>query len=264
MRIATVFLATLLLWAAITPPPLQCRDNSPPWVEFDRLNSSIRDGLIARGDALAELRRLLPQLKEEYSSRGGKAVTRSEWRFPIEGYTLAASGNRGRDYVASGYDYFAGNRHGGHPSFDLFIHDRNRDDLDDGSGMPVRILSMTGGIVVALTKEWQPGSSLRGGKYIWVYDPTNELLVYYAHNRDILVNLGDILRPGEPIATVGRTGLNAHKRRSPTHLHLTCLKLENSYPRPENIFRDLQRVGRKGTVATEPQQSPPGAANDRH
>ncbi len=238
-------LVVLLLAAILSPPPLHSRDNSPPWVEFDRLNSFIRDGLTARSDALAELRRLLPQIKAEYSARGGKAVTRSEWRFPIEGYSLAASGNRGRDYVASGYDYFAGNRHGGHPSFDLFIRDRNQDDLDDRSGAPVRVLSMTGGIVVALAREWHPGSSLRGGKYIWVYDPTNELLVYYAHNREILTNLGDILKPGDPIATVGRTGLNAHKRRSPTHLHLTCLKLENGYPRPENIYRELQRIGQK-------------------
>ena len=85
------------------------------------------------------------------------------------------------------------------------------------------VLAMTGGIVVALEKEWSASSTLRGGKYLWVYDPSAEALVYYAHNRELTVGLGDIVKPGDPIAFVGRTGLNAARKRSPTHLHLTYL-----------------------------------------
>jgi murein DD-endopeptidase MepM/ murein hydrolase activator NlpD len=85
---------------------------------------------------------------------------------------------------------------------------------------------------------WEPKSGLRGGKYLWIYDPANGTMIYYAHNRELTVNLGDIVTPGDPIAIVGRTGLNAAKKRSPTHLHLTVLSIgsdgslvpENPYP----------------------------------
>ncbi|NVN97808.1 MAG: M23 family metallopeptidase [Geobacteraceae bacterium] len=235
---------TIILMLLLLPPQLHADGNFTAYREFNQLNTHIRDNNISRNAALGEMRRLLPLVKNYYFSNGGGQLSRSEWRFPIEGYTLQATGNRGRDYVASGYDFFSGNRHGGHPSFDLFIRDKNRDDLDDRTGKPVHVLSMSGGIVVSVANEWEAESKLRGGKYVWVYDPTNELLLYYAHNRDILVTIGDIIKPGDRIATVGRTGLNARKKRSPTHLHLTCLKLDNGYPKPENIFQDLKRIGK--------------------
>lgn len=239
-------LAALFLLLAFLPLPLHAGEKCPACTEFDTLNTAIRDGRISRDDALRGVRRLLPRLKEYYDASGAPPYPRREWRFPLEGYDLKSSGNSGEDYVASGYDYFTGNRHGGHPSSDLFIRDKNQDSLDDRSGSPVNVLSLTGGVVVALATEWDSGSRLRGGKYVWVYDPAEELLVYYAHNRDILVTLGDILKPGDRIATVGRTGLNAWKKRSPTHLHLTCLRLRDGYPRPENIYRDLNLAGRTG------------------
>jgi len=220
--------------------PLGAAEKCPACSEFNDLNSDIRDNRIGRTEALKEMMRLVPLLKGQYAASGGRVYRRSEWRFPLEGYDIKSSGNKGRDYVASGYDFFDGNRHGGHPSLDLFIRDRNSDSLDDSSRAPVNVLSITGGIVVALAGEWDTRSRLRGGKYLWVYDPSEDLLVYYAHNRDILVGLGDILKPGDPVATVGRTGLNAWKKRSPTHLHLTCLKLQDGYPKPENIYRHLK------------------------
>lgn len=230
--------------STLLPTRLQAAATCSPCSEFNLLNSAIRDNKISRNAALEELRRLLPMIKDYYKTYGGLSAHRSEWRFPLKGYNLKATGNHGRDYVVSGYDYFSGNRHGGHPSLDLFIHDSNHDDLDDISGKPVQVLSIGSGIVVAVEKGWQPGSTLRGGNYIWIYDPTNELLLYYAHNRDILVSSGDILKPGDPVSTVGRTGLNAYKKRSPTHLHLTVLRLDNGYPKPENIFSELKRIGK--------------------
>ncbi len=202
-------IAAIVLLLACLPLPLQAGETCPACTEFDTLNTAIRDGRIGRDDALKELRLLLPRLGEYYAASGARPYPRREWRFPLEGYDLKFSGNSEKGYIESGYDYFAGNRHGGHPSFDLFIRDQDQDTLDDRSGRPVTVLSLTGGVVVALATEWAPGSGLRGGKYVWVYDPAEELLVYYAHNRDILVRLGDILKPGDRIATVGRTGLNA-------------------------------------------------------
>ena len=100
----------------------------------------------------------------------------------------------------------------------------------------------TGGIVIAVEDNWARASKLRGGNYIWIYDLSSEGLVYYAHNRDIYVRVGDLVKPGDTIATVGRTGLNAARKRSPTHLHLTFLKIADGYPRPENVFADLKRA----------------------
>ncbi len=216
-----------------------------PSERFNAFNTLIRDGKIGRKEAFTILQTLLKELKEDFYRGGGKDFSRNTWIFPLEGYdvrSISGGGNKG--YIASGYDYFSGNRHGGHPSFDIFICDRNQDNLDDRSGRPVKVRSLGGGIVVAVEKEWEEGSILRGGKYIWVYDPGNELLLYYAHNSQITAELGDILKPGELLATVGRSGLNAAKRRSPTHLHLTVLQIKDGKPSPFYVYNDLVCAGK--------------------
>jgi murein DD-endopeptidase MepM/ murein hydrolase activator NlpD len=118
---------------------------------------------------------------------------------------------------------------------------------------------MTGGVVVALEGEWEKGSKLRGGKYVWVYDPINELLVYYAHNAELTVVLGEIVKPGDVLGVVGRSGFNAAKRRSPTHLHLTVLNVQNGKIVPVKIFQALQRAhslpGRRAAVQKEASRS---------
>jgi len=211
---------------------------------FNEFNSLIRDGRISKSVARAELPARLAGIRTEYYRRGGRDYTSTEWVFPLAGYDAGAidkGGNHG--FVPGGYDFFSGNRHGGHPAYDIFIRDRNRDSRDDRSGKPVNVLSMTGGIVVALEKGWQQGSGLRGGKYLWVFDPANDLLIYYAHNEELFVELGTIVRPGDLLATVGRSGFNAAKRRSPTHLHLSVLRLRNGQPVPMPVYRELQRAG---------------------
>jgi peptidoglycan LD-endopeptidase LytH len=112
----------------------------------------------------------------------------------------------------------------------------------NGCGGPVKVLSLTGGIVVALEREWQPGSRLRGGKYLWICDPANQLIVYFAHNAQLFAGLGDRVKRGDLLAIVGRSGYNAYKRRSPTHLHFSVLQLKNGQPVPLNVYRDLTRA----------------------
>ena len=217
---------------------------------FNDLNTLIRDNRIDRVHARQELRRLLSEVRDEYYHAGGKHYRKDEWVFPLAGYdSRAVGGGRRHGYVSGGYDFFRGNRHGGHPSFDLFIRDRNQDSLDDRSGAPVNVLSLTGGIVVALENDWQTGSRLLGGRYLWVYDPANDLLVYYAHNSGLAVELGQIVRPGDLLATVGRSGYNAHKRRSPTHLHLTVLRVsEGGDVVPVEVYRELKHARSAGFI----------------
>ena len=210
---------------------------------FNELNTRIRDGRTAKKTAQAELKRLLADVRDQYYLNGGGTYRRSDWVFPLSGHDSRAVG-RGRrhGFKPRGYDFFSGNRHGGHPSYDIFIRDRNQDSLDDRNGKPVRVLSMTGGIVVALEKNWEQGSSLRGGKYIWIYDPSNELLVYYAHNGELSVELGEVVKPGDLLTTVGRSGMNAAKKRSPTHLHVTVLTVKEGRAEPLEVYRELVRA----------------------
>jgi murein DD-endopeptidase MepM/ murein hydrolase activator NlpD len=217
--------------------------NKTPCAAFNELNNLIRDGRISKTAAHSELPVRLAEISTEYYRRGGKDYSASEWVFPVTGYSAAAIEKRGNHgFVASGYDFFSGNRHGGHPAYDIFIRDLNQDSRDDRNGKAVAVRSMTGGIVVALEKEWHQRSKLRGGKYIWVYDPANNLLVYYAHNEELFVELGTIIKPGDLLASMGRSGLNAAKRRSPTHLHFSVLKVVNGNPLPLPVYQELQRA----------------------
>ena len=219
-------------------------DRAPALFEqFDAVLDGVRDGTLHRAAAQAELKRLLPQVSEQYRKAGGKVYQPSAWVFPLAGYgPKALPGRRGKGFVVKGYDFFTGNRHGGHPAYDIFIRDRDLDELDDRTRQPVAVLSMTGGVVVSVESEWSPDSKLRGGKYIWLYDPTNDWLVYYAHNREVLVKAGDLVRPGDKLATVGRSGLNAAKRRSPTHLHMTVLKANQGLPKAVRFWTYLSRT----------------------
>lgn len=216
-------------------------------LRFNELNTRIRDNRIDSRSARIELKRTLAEMREEYYRAGGREFKISDWVFPLAGYdSRAIGGGRRHGYITGNYDFYKGNRHGGHPSFDIFIRDRNQDSLDDRSGTPVEVLSLTGGIVVALEREWQPGSRLLGGKYLWIYDPANELLVYYAHNGELSVGLGEIVGPGDVLASVGRSGYNAAKRRSPTHLHLTVLRVQDGRVAPLDVYQELKRARLSG------------------
>lgn len=212
-----------------------------PCLVFDGLNTQIRDGQISKKDALKKFQTLIPLIKNYYYKHGGQDFQKSSWIFPLQNYNSNAIGGKNGDgYKPLDYDYFAGNKHAGHPAQDIFINDNNQDCLDDKTKKPVTVLSMTEGIVIATSTQWNTTSKLRGGKYIFIYQPGRNSIFYYAHNNKILVRLCDIVKPGNAIATVGRTGLNAFKKRSPTHLHIMRLKLDNSYyPKSINLYKEL-------------------------
>jgi peptidoglycan LD-endopeptidase LytH len=219
-----------------------------PCVEFDALYARIRDQRIDRAAALARVRELVPQIREYYVAHGGHPSSTASWRFPLEGYGAESIGGKnGSGYQPNGYDWFDGYKSRGHPGHDLFIHDRDQDTLDDRTGQPVNVLSITDGVVVAYSPEWQPASGLRGGKYLYIYSLAANGLFYYAHNQSVAVKPGDIVAAGQVIAAVGRSGKNASERRSPTHLHVMFLSVgDDGSPRPRDIYRDLIRFARGG------------------
>jgi murein DD-endopeptidase MepM/ murein hydrolase activator NlpD len=103
---------------------------------------------------------------------------------------------------------------------------------------------MSGGIVVATDTSWEMGSILRAGKYIRIYDVTNKKLFYYSHLNSVCKKPGDIIKAGDKIGEVGRTGRMAILPDGTTHLHIALLYMEDGYPMPEPLINDFKRMGK--------------------
>lgn len=218
-------------------------DNENPCMEFDRLNTLVLNGSIVRETASTRIKELLPRLKAYFYAKGGIDTPQDDWVFPVQGYDQRSIGGvSGNGYVSKGYDYFDGNKHDGHPAQDIFITDENQDELDDDTHKPVNVLAMKSGVVVATANEWAVRSDLRGGKYVYVFEPVTNSLIYYAHNREIFVKPGDVVKAGADLATVGRSGKNAHPSRSPTHLHVMWLVFDDGYPKPNDLYQALLKA----------------------
>ena len=209
------------------PNPITSTDSLTYYAEkFNSLVALIRDGKIEKQSAKKEVSKILSQLKRLYSKKPAFGL-KIRKVFPVEGYSPSAiGGTKGDGYKPGQYNFYDGNRHSGHPAHDIFIKDRDQDLLDDQTGKRVNILSVSNGIVVSTEPVWQKTSNLRGGIYVIVYNPKEELLYYYAHNSKLFTKPGNIIKAGDKLAELGRSGLNAYKKRSPTHLHLMAMQIK--------------------------------------
>lgn len=204
----------------------------------------IRDGKIDRQSAIDSMFNFTNEVWEYLDAAIKKNKTGKysvdEWVFPVKGYTPAAIGGRnGSGYISAGFDFFE-QKSGGHPAHDIFIKDVNQDCLDDFTNRPVEIISMSGGLVVETRKDWTPDrTDIRGGNIVYVYDNFTNGLFYYAHLNEVYVNIGDFVKPGTELGTMGRTGANAYPKRSPTHLHLMYVRSLDGDLVPEDIYNDL-------------------------
>ncbi len=219
-------LAALLALAAL-PAAADPSSASADWQSFER---RVRDGSLHAPEGAREIPRWHGLLVRVYPAEGfGGRVF-----FPLSGYGMSAVGGKnGEGYKPAGYEFLGGNRHRGHPAQDIFVHDRNRDGVDDRTGLPFEVLAMADGVVLSTFTEWSadgPHRHVRGGNYVWVYHPGLGLFAYYAHLREVEVGVGDVVVGGARIATLGRTGVNAAPARSPTHLHLMLLRARDMTP----------------------------------
>jgi len=216
-----------------------------PAAEWHLLYLKIRDSQISKGEALAKLRALETVLKDHYLNKwNGKSDDRLA--FPLRGYgPRAIGGKEGSGYQIQGYDFFDGNQHKGHPAHDIFILDKNQDGFDDGTRKPVEVVSISSGIVVSINLHWEPSSPIRGGNYIWTYEPIKSRYYYYAHLNETIVKVGQIVSRGDSLGTVGRTGVKAYLKVSPTHLHLVVHQSIDGYPKPINPYMELIREDHK-------------------
>jgi hypothetical protein len=199
--------------------PEQCR-------AFHELNTRIRNNQLDKKTAAQQLKNWWKSMQETLPSKPEK---KSKWSFPVKRYNRSAVGGKnGNGYLPQGYRYLDGNKHGGHPAHDIFIQDRNQDSKDDQTQLPVPVVSMFEGVVVSVESGWLKYSELRGGKYVMIYHPEGGLLSYYAHLDSVFVHIGQSVNPGTELGTIGRSGKNAEKKRSPTHLHLMLLSYDQA------------------------------------
>jgi len=216
-----------------------------PADEWNLLYPKIRERLISKEEAREKLRGLEILLKDFYL----KTTTREQDHrlcFPLKGYGPSAIGGKeGNGYQIQGYDFFDGNQHQGHPGHDIFIHDKNQDGLDDETGKPVEVIAAASGIVVSVNLNWEPSSPIRGGIYIWIFEPIKSCYYYYAHLNEIFIKVGQVVSKGDRLGTVGRTGVKAYPKKSPTHLHFTVHQSKDGHPKPINPYTELIKASRK-------------------
>jgi hypothetical protein len=216
----------LLLLLAIANP-------ADPVAEWDHFEKSVRDQTIRKEEARKRFPQLYKALKELCGSHS--FTQRASWQFPVQGYGVKDIGKGGfqpgiRSGSSSikGYVFYDGNRHGGHPAYDIFIHDQNQDSLDDRTRQPAPVIAPVDLLILSVERKWESNSDLRGGRYIWALDPLHDRIFYFAHLSEILSNAGAFCPAGSAIGTVGRTGKNASPHRSPTHLHLMVLGIKEA------------------------------------
>lgn len=205
---------------------------------FLQLNSQIREQTIAPDSAQLRFQLIFSELREVTDGYRQQICSDSiGFVFPIKSYDAEQIGGHGSGYRAMGFNLFDHAVQGSHPAHDIFVYDRNQDNLDDQTEQPIDVLAMRPGIVVATETNWTPESTYRGGNFVWIYDPCLDGLFYYAHHSRVIVQVGEQVVAGQKIAEVGRTGLNAAKRRSGTHLHLMYLQLTpDALPMPVNTY----------------------------
>jgi hypothetical protein len=237
-------LLTALIALLFTLPVLAQTD-TVKYKDFNTFNNEVLKGHVKKQEAQRVIGEFVRKIQSDYMVSNNTNGDKAQWVFPLQGYNYrAAGGTNGNGYNDKGFNYIDGNKHGAHPAHDIFINDKNQDCLYDRTQQTVSVLSIRAGIVIVCTNEWVPTSVMRGGRYIWIYHPAVKgeqgFFSYYAHNREIFVHPGEYVRQGQKIAEVGRTGLNAYKKRSPTHLHFSTFKLVDNIPVPFNSFKQLK------------------------
>jgi peptidoglycan LD-endopeptidase LytH len=234
------------LFIILFAPIFSLPDNDPEIKNIGELWNDLDRQIVLRqvnkDSAIAMMREFSIAATEYFRNNSGYEVLRKDWVFPLKNFTQVSHRDDGDDYIDDGYDYFQGSDTKGHPAHDIMILDNNKDLLDDNTGKPVDVVSMSSGVVIATDTTWKEGSYLRGGKYVKIFDVTNKKIFYYSHLNIVTVKPGEIIKAGDKIGEVGRTGRNTILPEGKTHLHIALLRLDRGYPKPEPIIEDIFRA----------------------
>lgn len=210
------------------------------WFNIDTL---IRDKKIDKDDAIDSIIKFVPLAKKYFKSSGFNTTKRTDWAFPLLEFSEISYRKNGNDYIDDKFDFFQGGEYKGHPAHDIFILDNDSNMIEDFTGNYVDAAAMVNGIIISVHKSWKKGDFLRSGNYVKLFDPETEAIFYYSHLDSIFVKVGQIVKAGESLAYVGRTGRKAIHGK--THLHIAYYKITDGYPEPEDILQDLYRAEKK-------------------
>lgn len=228
------FLIIAVLFFAVQSKCAQDKNIFERWDKTDKL---IMDAKIAK-DAAIDSTAKYAKLANAYCEKIKlKPTERDRWIFPMKGWTIVTYRSEGKDYGDIYFDYFQGGESHNHPAHDIFILDKDSNGIEDMTGKKVEALSMVNGVVFTVLSDWKNGDFGRGGNYIKIYDPETEAMFYYSHLDSVFVKPGDVVKAGDAIGYVGRTGRKAIKGK--THLHIAFYPIYNGYPEPEDIIDDL-------------------------
>jgi peptidoglycan LD-endopeptidase LytH len=238
---------------AVALTGLLAADANTPWIRWNKLEKEIRDCKISPSTARTQMRQVHAALISYCTNNKALSATPDATQpiFPIEGYTHEdIGGANGNGYYNERYfDFYDNTKKFSHAAHDLFIDDANFDTFSDRTGQPVAVLAMSDGIVVAMNTSWNPAqTNLRGGNYIWIFEPRKQEYFYYAHLNDIFIGIGYRITKGQKLGTVGRSGKNANSRRSITHLHISCIQYDNGRMYPRNLYQELYIAGKANAI----------------
>ena len=204
---------------------------------WNNVDTLIRDRKIDKDDAIDSLETIiLPAIK--YCKEKNIVFTkRNDWVFPMSGFTQTSYRDNGFDFRTDYFDYFEGAEFYGHPAHDIFILDKDSNGVEDSTGKHVNAVAMVSGVVITSYGEWKIGDIGRAGNYINLFDPEGPGIFYYSHLDSVFVKSGDIVKAGDVIGLVGRTGRKAVFGK--THTHIGYYKITNGYPEPVDIIKAL-------------------------
>lgn len=204
------------------------------WSKTDEL---IRDNKIDKDDAIDSISYYTETIVSRLKASGFVMTKKSGWHYPITKWTSVVYRANGMDYKDERFDFFQGGEYKGHPAHDIFILDADSNGVEDSTGQKIEAVSMVNGIVISVYGNWKPGDFLRSGNYVKIFDPKSQAIFYYSHLDSVFVGPGDVVKAGDPVAYVGRTGRKAF--RGKTHLHIAYYKIDDGYPVPKDILTEI-------------------------
>lgn len=236
-----LFIITILVFSAFENFLLSQEQSI--FLRWDKTDQLIRDRKIDKDNAMDSIALYVPLAITEFRSKGIPGTTRHDWVFPMSGWTTVTYRAGGKDYKDETFDYFQGGEFKGHPAHDIFILDNDSNGVEDSTGEKVFAAAMVTGIVLSEYSSWFKGDYFRSGNYVKLFDPESKGIFYYSHLDSVFVEAGQVVKAGEPIGYVGRTGRKAIKGK--THIHIAYYKIEEGYPMPVDIIKDLYVLEKK-------------------
>lgn len=240
MKIKITLFALIAIFMLSTDSFSQVLSIFDRWHATDQL---IRDRKIDEDDAMDSIRLYVKLGKQEFKTRDVRGTKRSDWVFPMSGWTSVSYRSGGKDYKDDRFDYFQGGEFKGHPANDIFILDENKDVIEDSAGTKINATAMVTGIVISTYNKWFKQDYLRSGNYVKLFDPESEAIFYYSHLDTVFVTPGQLVIAGEPLGYVGRTGRKAINGR--THIHIAYYRIDDGHPIPEEIINDLYKAEKR-------------------